>query len=128
MQKKKVILIIGGHDPTSGAGISADIETANYFNFHSLSILTCSTIQNTSKVIKVNDMPKDYIYNCYKESNRYDKITGLYTSRYLYTILPIFITSFHYNTFLIFPNFVLVVIVLAYINSRKYYNLSRYLI
>ena len=67
MQKKKVILIIGGHDPTSGAGISADIETANYFNFHSLSILTCSTIQNTSKVIKVNDMPKDYIYNCYKE-------------------------------------------------------------
>ena len=64
------------------------------------------------------------IYNCYKESNRYDKITGLYTSRYLYTILPIFITSFHYNTILIFPNFVIVVIVLAYISSRKYYNFS----
>jgi len=68
------------------------------------------------------------IYNCSIESNRYDKITGFYTSRYLYTILPIFITSFHYNTILIFPNFVIVVIVLAYISSRKYYNISRQLI
>ena len=31
MKKKKVILIIGGHDPTGGAGIVADIETANYY-------------------------------------------------------------------------------------------------
>tara|TARA_B100001996_G_scaffold382733_1_gene375472 strand:+ start:1978 stop:2739 length:762 start_codon:yes stop_codon:yes gene_type:complete len=67
MQKKKIILIIGGHDPTNGAGISADIETANYFNFHSISILTCTTIQNTAKVIKINKMPKNYIYDCYKE-------------------------------------------------------------
>ena len=67
MKKKKIILIIGGHDPTSGAGITADIETAGYFNYHPLSILTCSTIQNTSKVIKVNKMPNNYIYSSFKE-------------------------------------------------------------
>ena len=65
MQKKKIILIIGGHDPTGGAGITADIETANHFNCHPLSILTCTTIQDTSGVTKVSNMPKDYIYKCF---------------------------------------------------------------
>ena len=65
MQKKKIILIIGGHDPTGGAGITADIETANHFNCHPLSILTCTTIQDTSGVVKINNMPKDYIYKCF---------------------------------------------------------------
>ena len=66
MKKKKIILIIGGHDPTGGAGIVADIETAGHYNFHALSILTCTTIQNTSKVVKVNKMPKNYIYESFK--------------------------------------------------------------
>ena len=65
MRKKKVILIIGGHDPTGGAGITADIETANHFNCHPLSILTCTTIQDTSGVTKISNMPKDYIYKCF---------------------------------------------------------------
>jgi len=60
--KKKIILIISGHDPTGGAGITADIETANYFNFHSVSILTCSTVQNTQGVLEINKMPEHYIY------------------------------------------------------------------
>jgi len=63
--KKKIILIISGHDPTGGAGITADIETANYFNFHSVSILTCSTIQNTYGVLEVNKMPENYIYKSF---------------------------------------------------------------
>lgn len=67
MKKKKIILLIGGHDPTGGAGIGADIETASYFNFHSLSILTCSTIQNSNGVYKINSMPKNYIYESYKK-------------------------------------------------------------
>jgi len=65
MKKKKIILIISGHDPTGGAGITADIETANYFNFHSASILTCSTVQNTKGVFKVNKMPENYIYKSF---------------------------------------------------------------
>ena len=67
MKKKKIILIIGGHDPTGGAGIVADIETAAHFKLHALSILTCTTIQNTSKMIKINQMPKNYIYQSFQE-------------------------------------------------------------
>ena len=69
MQKKKIILIIGGHDPTGGAGITADIETANHFNCHPLSILTRTTIQDTSGVTKISNMPKDYIYKCFDVTN-----------------------------------------------------------
>ena len=65
--KKKIILIISGHDPTGGAGITADIETANYFNFHTVSILTCSTVQNTKGVFKINKMPENYIYKSFLE-------------------------------------------------------------
>ncbi len=67
MKKKKVILIIGGHDPTSGAGISADIETSSHFGCHAISLLTCTTIQNTNKIFKVNKMPKNYIINGFRE-------------------------------------------------------------
>jgi len=65
--KKKVILVIGGHDPTSGAGISADIETSAHFGCHALSLLTCSTIQNTNKIVSVNKMPKNYIIHGFRE-------------------------------------------------------------
>jgi len=65
--KKKIILIISGHDPTGGAGITADIETAHYFNFHSISILTCSTVQSTQGVFKINKMPENYIYKSFVE-------------------------------------------------------------
>ena len=67
MTKKKVILLIGGHDPTGGAGITADIETALNYNFHAISILSCTTIQNTSKFTKINKMPDNYLINCFKE-------------------------------------------------------------
>ena len=67
MKKKKVILVIGGHDPTSGAGISADIETSAHFGCHALSLLTCTTIQNTNKIVSVNKMPKNYIINGFRE-------------------------------------------------------------
>ena len=67
MKKKKIILVIGGHDPTGGAGIIADIETAGHYKFHALSILSCTTIQSTSKMNKVNPMPKNYIYQSFQE-------------------------------------------------------------
>ena len=67
MKKKKIILIIGGHDPTGGAGIVADIETAAHFKLHALSILTCTTIQNTSKMIKINQMPKNIYIKVFRK-------------------------------------------------------------
>ena len=67
MKRKKILLVIGGHDPTSGAGISADIETSVYFNYHVVSILTCITIQNTDRVRKIYRIPKNYIIDSFKE-------------------------------------------------------------
>ena len=77
MKKKKTILIISGHDPSGGAGIIADVETANYFNFHCLSILTCTTIQNTSKVHKINKMPSNYMYKSFMEIIKEFKISAI---------------------------------------------------
>ena len=67
MKRKKILLAIGGHDPTGGAGISADIETSAYFNYHVLSILTCTTVQNTGRVQKIYKIPKNYIIESFKE-------------------------------------------------------------
>jgi len=67
MKRKKILLAIGGHDPTGGAGISADIETSAHFNYHVLSILTCTTVQNTGRVQKIYKIPKNYIIESFKE-------------------------------------------------------------
>ena len=42
-EKKETILVIGGHDPTGGAGIQADIETITSFNCHAVTLITCLT-------------------------------------------------------------------------------------
>ena len=46
------ILIIGGHDPTGGAGIQADIETLTNLNCHAVCLISCLTSQSTSKFKK----------------------------------------------------------------------------
>ena len=74
MKRKKILLVIGGHDPTGGAGISADIETSAYFNYHVLSILTCITVQNTCRVRKIYKIPKNYIIESFKEITKEFKI------------------------------------------------------
>jgi len=44
------ILFIGGHDPSGGAGIQADIETAAALGCRSYSLVTCLTTQNTQNI------------------------------------------------------------------------------
>lgn len=50
--KKPVILVMAGHDPSGGAGIQADIEAIVRNGCHAASIITALTIQNTSVFIK----------------------------------------------------------------------------
>ena len=52
------ILLIGGHDP-SGAGMQADIETIIMHKCHAISVLTCTTAQNTSTVNFVRPISPD---------------------------------------------------------------------
>tara|TARA_Y100000768_G_scaffold102082_1_gene74581 strand:+ start:1415 stop:2173 length:759 start_codon:yes stop_codon:yes gene_type:complete len=74
---QKNILIIGGHDPTGGAGISADHEAAYSKNIRVLSIISCLTVQNSSKVSAVHSVPKGYITQCYNQIRKEFKINGI---------------------------------------------------
>lgn len=51
--QKKVVLVIGGHDPSGGAGIQADIESITYAGCMAVTIISSLTTQNTNTVLKV---------------------------------------------------------------------------
>ena len=55
-RKLPIILVIGGHDPTGGAGIQKDIETIASLNCHAVSLITCLTSQNTQDFSLVNSV------------------------------------------------------------------------
>lgn len=45
-----VMLSIAGHDPTGGAGIQADLESANTLGVHGCSLISCLTVQDSHNV------------------------------------------------------------------------------
>ena len=45
-----VLLCIGGHDPTGGAGIQADAEAARAAGIHAATVISCMTAQNTAGI------------------------------------------------------------------------------
>lgn len=57
----KTILIIAGSDSGGGAGIQADIKTAEYFKVFSTTAITAVTAQNSLGVEAVFDLPTDFI-------------------------------------------------------------------
>lgn len=52
--KTPIILSIGGHDPSGGAGIQADIETINNLGCRALTLVTALTRQDSQNVQAVN--------------------------------------------------------------------------
>lgn len=50
MQSVPVILCFGGHDPTGGAGITADTQTAAALGVHAATVITALTVQDTRGV------------------------------------------------------------------------------
>lgn len=48
-QKKPVVLVFSGHDPTGAAGVQADIESIALSGCHCASIITATTAQNTAR-------------------------------------------------------------------------------
>ncbi len=53
----KTILAIAGLDPSGGAGIHADIKTIEAHGYHSASIITAVTFQNTCKIYGLSPIP-----------------------------------------------------------------------
>ena len=55
--KKPVVLVIAGHDPSGGAGIQADIESIANAGCHAATIITSLTAQDTNTITDVS--PQD---------------------------------------------------------------------
>ena len=55
------ILSIGGSDPSSGAGIQADIKTLSSLGVYGLCVVTAITSQNTKKFSRVETVSDDMI-------------------------------------------------------------------
>jgi hydroxymethylpyrimidine/phosphomethylpyrimidine kinase len=60
-ERARVVLTIGGSDPTGGAGIQADLKTFQHFGVHGLSAITAVTVQNTSGVISKNPVSAELV-------------------------------------------------------------------
>jgi hydroxymethylpyrimidine/phosphomethylpyrimidine kinase len=50
MSSSPQILFIGGHDPTGGAGLQADIETASSHGCRAYTLVTCLTAQDSRNI------------------------------------------------------------------------------
>jgi len=61
-----IILAVGGYDPTSGAGISADIKTAHTLRVYCPTITTSIIPQNNRAVYEKFDLPEETIKNQFK--------------------------------------------------------------
>lgn len=60
MQTQPRILCIGGHDPSGGAGIQADIETIAALGGQALTLVTALTAQDTHDISGVLPTPVDF--------------------------------------------------------------------
>ena len=52
--RKKIVLTIGGHDPSGGAGIQADVERITAAGCHAVSVISALTLQDSRKVADIN--------------------------------------------------------------------------
>jgi hydroxymethylpyrimidine/phosphomethylpyrimidine kinase len=58
-----VLLTIGGHDPSGGAGIQADIEAAAANGVHAVSLVTCLTLQDSCNVRELHPVAPELLAN-----------------------------------------------------------------
>jgi len=58
--KKPVVLVLSGHDPSGAAGIQADIEAIASNGCHSVSVITTTTAQNTTTFDKLFPTQPEY--------------------------------------------------------------------
>ena len=61
MAGKPVILSIAGYDPSSGAGISADVKTAAACDCYAMTCITALTVQSTRGVFGVEPVRPDVV-------------------------------------------------------------------
>ena len=55
------LLVIAGSDPSGGAGLQADLKTAQHFGVYAQTAVTAVTVQDTAKVYSVNPVAPDLV-------------------------------------------------------------------
>jgi hydroxymethylpyrimidine/phosphomethylpyrimidine kinase len=55
-----VILLVGGHDPSGGAGLQADLETVAALGCQAVSLVTCLTAQDSRNVSALYPQPSGH--------------------------------------------------------------------
>ncbi len=65
IEQAETALFIGGHDPSGGAGLTADIQTATALGVHPLSIVTALTVQDTENVEQIESVDPDWLEACF---------------------------------------------------------------
>lgn len=60
-EQHPVLLCVGGHDPSGGAGIQADAEAASAAGVHAASVITCLTSQDTCGVRGIWCQPPEHV-------------------------------------------------------------------
>jgi hydroxymethylpyrimidine/phosphomethylpyrimidine kinase len=103
-ERPKIVLAIGGSDPTGGAGIQADLKTFQHLGIHGLSILTAITVQNTSGVISTNPLTTELVREQLDElakDIRFDAIKiGMLTTAEVVHLIAEFVSRYNVPTVL----------------------------
>ncbi|MEO0421124.1 MAG: hydroxymethylpyrimidine/phosphomethylpyrimidine kinase [Pseudomonadota bacterium] len=55
------LVIIAGNDPSGGAGIAADLQTASALGLHPMPVITSITAQDTRDVVSVHPLPASQV-------------------------------------------------------------------
>ena len=74
---KKVLLSIGGYDPTSGAGTVLDVNVFQSLGFYGMGIVTTLTSQNTQGVDSLNNPPPNWLRAQFDSLNRDVTFSGI---------------------------------------------------
>lgn len=64
LESTETALFIGGHDPSGGAGLTADIQTASALGVHPLTVVAALTVQDTANVERVDPVDPDWLVSC----------------------------------------------------------------
>src|SRR5579872_2635910 len=56
-----IVLTIAGFDPSSGAGVTADIKTIAAHNCYGVTCITALTVQSTMGVRRIHPVPPDLL-------------------------------------------------------------------
>src|SRR5579864_3471325 len=65
-----VVLTIAGFDPSSGAGVTADIKTIAAHGCYGVACITALTVQSTQGVTRVEALPGPLVSDTLKELSR----------------------------------------------------------